>query len=274
MRKLWVPSRDVIMPRPWYGQRGFFVPPAPFASRKVAAADADQSSATYFARGGGMTGAADSKQGVMSMWVRIDAAPVGGTGRLLGASSTLGGTGDRTRAFWVNGGPFRMNMHDASGTSAGVIETTTNYSAGATWYHVIFAWDGAASAAAVYVNDADDTGTGTVNNVDQDFTVGDWGAYSNPDGTNRFNGCLAEVWFHPGVYMDLSVAANRRKFIRSDGKPEYLGRDGSRPFGVRPLIYLRLRKNEAVANFAVNRGTGGNFSVTGTPTIASSSPSD
>jgi hypothetical protein len=39
-------------------------------------------------------------------------------------------------------------------------------------------------------------------------------------------------------------------------------------------MYHHLDNGEAVANFATNRGTGGNFTITGTLDTASTSPSD
>lgn len=40
------------------------------------------------------------------------------------------------------------------------------------------------------------------------------------------------------------------------------------------IIYFHLDPAEAPADFATNRGTGGNFSITGALTAGSTSPSD
>ena len=61
------------------------------------------------------------------------------------------------------------------------------------------------------------------------------------------------------------VAANIAKFRGSDGKPMRILSDGSGPTGTAPLAYFHLDDGEAVANFALNRGTGGDFTVVNGP---------
>jgi len=68
----------------------------------------------------------------------------------------------------------------------------------------------------------------------------------------------------------LSIEANRRKFIDAIGKPVFLGSDGSLPTGVAPAMFF---SGDSTA-FATNRGTGGPFTLTGSLTNASTSPSD
>lgn len=84
---------------------------------------------------------------------------------------------------------------------------------------------------------------------------------------------IAEVWMDP-TYIDFSVEANRRKFYGADGKPVDLGADGSVPTGSQPATYLSVRPGDTAADFCTNRGTGGNFTQSGTLTLASTSPSD
>ena len=65
--------------------------------------------------------------------------------------------------------------------------------------------------------------------------------------------------------MDLSVTANRRKFINASGAPRYLGASGELPLGAAPDIYCKVPTGAADATgFATNRGTAGNFTITGT----------
>ena len=84
---------------------------------------------------------------------------------------------------------------------------------------------------------------------------------------------IAEVWID-NTYIDFSVEANRRKFYSSTGKPVDLGADGSTPTGSQPNTYLSVRPGDVAADFCTNRGTGGNFTQSGTLTLASTSPSD
>ena len=62
-------------------------------------------------------------------------------------------------------------------------------------------------------------------------------------------------------YLDLSIAANRKKFITGNHKQQQLGSDGSTPTGTQPLIYLK----DPAATAGVNSGSGANFTVNGSP---------
>lgn len=70
---------------------------------------------------------------------------------------------------------------------------------------------------------------------------------------------MADVWIGYGQSLDLSIAANRRKFRSADGRPVSLGRQGRAPTGKRPTIFFSGGADE----FASNRGTGGSFSLVG-----------
>jgi hypothetical protein len=48
---------------------------------------------------------------------------------------------------------------------------------------------------------------------------------------------VADVYFAPGQFLDLSIPGNVAKFI-SAGKPVDLGSDGSTPTGIAPLVFL------------------------------------
>ena len=240
----------------------------------VDAVDFDGSN-DYMTRGAGLTGAADSKSGILSFWVRID----GGDGtlqRIICTTNALGG-GSAALQFRVAktaGNVMQVVAADAGGTvGTMVFSTVDTFLASATWRHVLAAWDVSTGTMQLYVDDADSVTGASSTNTTHDYTGADAGIGANPDGTSKLNGCLAELYFAPGQYLDISIEANRRKFIKADGTPAPLG-DGSVPTGVAPLIYQRLRKGEAASNFATNRGTGGNFTITGALDVASTSPSD
>ncbi len=80
----------------------------------------------------------------------------------------------------------------------------------------------------------------------------------------------ADMWIAPGQFIDFSVESNRRKFIDADGKPVDLGADGSTPTGTAPAIFF---SGDPLA-FPTNKGTGGSFTLAGSLTNASTSPSD
>lgn len=76
---------------------------------------------------------------------------------------------------------------------------------------------------------------------------------------------VSELWYDINDIGDLTVAANRRKFITASGAPAALGANGQGPNGTPPLIY---QKNPA-GTYGVNSGTGGNLTVSGTLTSVS-----
>jgi hypothetical protein len=72
----------------------------------------------------------------------------------------------------------------------------------------------------------------------------------------------AELVFEPTPgFLDLSVEANRRKFIATGGTPAWMGDNGALPFAGPPAVYLTTRGPPL--DFAGNAGTGGGFAPTG-----------
>ncbi|WP_192246072.1 hypothetical protein [Mesorhizobium silamurunense] len=84
------------------------------------------------------------------------------------------------------------------------------------------------------------------------------------------SGDFADIWFAPGQFIDFSVEANRRKFVDASGKPVYLGANGEMPTGTAPAVFF----SGDATGFATNKGTGGAFTLTGSLTNATTSPSD
>ena len=227
----------------------------------------------YMTRGAGLNGAADSKTGIVSFWVRLDGGDGTAMEVLTGVTTLAGAT---QRFVVVRGGTnkFSIGAWNAGGTVI-LDYNSSAYTAGATWLHVLASWDLSASARNLYINDVSDVNAvSTLTNDTIDYTLADWGVGANPDGSSKMNGCFAEMYFAPGQYLDFSAVYNRRKFISSGKKPVYLGSTGALPTGTAPLIYQHLDHSEAVADFATNRSTGGNFTITGTLDTASTSPSD
>lgn len=222
------------------------------------------------ARGADLTDIADGKAGTFSCWLRLDGGDnaqneffaIRGAGNI---GFQVGRQGDNT---------LRVIGGNAAGTIILQKRTVDTYLAGATWLNILCSWDLAATTSHLYVSDAAPTLSTNTNTDDTlDYTKGNVGVGALTGGGLKLNGCLAEVLFHT-TYIDLSVEANRRKFIKSNGKPADLGADGSTPLGVQPLVYLHLDDGEAASDFRTNLGSGGNFTITGTLDTASTSPSD
>jgi hypothetical protein len=222
----------------------------------------------------GLSGAVDSKKGLFSCWLRLD----GGDGTDMEIMSGFE-SADGLLYFTMR----RQSSNRISVVLGGSLQVTfatlspSTFQASATWRHILCSWDCATPLARhLYVNDVNEVGTPSVfTDGTIDYTLSSWAVGSSANAPSlRLNGCLAEVYLAPGEYLDLSLVANRRKFISASGKPVHLGATGSLPTGTAPLIYLHLDDAESAASFATNRGTGGDFSITGSLSTGSSSPSD
>jgi hypothetical protein len=224
----------------------------------------------YIARTSAFVPAAtDSKKGTISFWFKAD----GATPVIIDTDQT------RIQVDWNLTSANKFNVFANQGVApfSGQLWLESNAHAAGSWYHFLCSWDAAtAGARHIYVNDvASLAAVNTFANVEVDwsgitaFQVGDI------VGTGfKVDGGIAEVYFAPGHYFDLSVEANRRKFISATGKPVSLGATGAIPTGSAPLVYLHLDDGESANNFAINRSAAGNFTVTGALTTYASSPSD
>jgi len=152
----------------------------------------------------------------------------------------------------------------------------SSYTSSATWLHVLASWNTNFAALSklshLYMNDVSDKTVNSDSNpaFNVDYTSTNWAVGAITDGTTKLNGCLAEVYMAFGQYLDFSSSANRRKFISATGKPVDLGATGALPTGSQPTVYL----NNPAASFGTNKGSGGDFTITGSLDTASTSPSD
>ena len=228
----------------------------------------------YSNRGAQLTGISDGKTGLFSCWMRLD----GGDSSILtiiqNANASESASYPTIRRSSANA--IDIQARNSAGTLILRALSDVTYTASATWLHVLLEWNMARTPICVlYVNDINVAVTHTTSTDDTiNYTRTNCRVGANGVNAEKFNGCLAELYWAPNVSLDLSLVANRRKFISSSGKPIHLGSDGSLPTGTAPIVYFHLDDGEAVANFATNRGTGGNFSITGTLDTGSSSPSD
>jgi len=237
--------------------------------RIVDAADFDGTN-DYMLRGADLTGIADGKSGILSVWLRID----GGNGTTRVLLSNLNST---FVAYLLSDNKIWIAGQDDFHNTVMAFHTTNTYAAGATWLNILASWNLSTGVLQLYINDVADLTTLVNTDVTIDYaeaTTPNWAVGAYTVGTSKLNGCPAELYFAPNQYLDFSDVNNRRKFISAGGKPVHLGIDGSLPTGTAPIMYLHLDDGEAVANFATNRGTGGNFTITGTLDTATTSPSD
>lgn len=219
-----------------------------------------------------LSGVVNSKSGILSLWFFLN----GGNGSNMTCFDAAGGLPFLT-VLRNNANKFGIQISDAASATLRLsLSTVSTYVAGSGWKNLLCSWDVASGLSHLYIQDASDKAVVVLTDATLAYNIGNWavGGFSNP-ATPQFNGALAEVYFAPGQYLDFSDAANRRKFISATGRPVSLGSDGSLPTGTAPAIYLHLYGGELpTTDFAINRGTGGNFVLTGTLQTQIPSPSD
>lgn len=222
---------------------------------------------------GAITGISDNKKGIVSVWVKRDQITNGETFLDIFTGNTHILKFDVLSSANSSLVRVRLRLTDATNvvidsTASGGISTTT------AWYHALASWDMSTSSVHLFVNDVDRKGSVTgVADLAVDYSLADETNVAADLFDAKYDGGMAELYFTT-EYLDFSVEENRRKFISSTGKPVQLGATGEAPTGTAALIFLHLDDGETANNFAVNRGTGGNFTVTGALTTYSSSPSD
>ena len=213
----------------------------------------------YLSRSSDLTGNSDGKTFTFSFWVYID-KDSGGSDYILANRNS--GLTDST--FGIN---IENNFHGTGLPNFAIMAKNTGYSSILsaqtptsefslnTWNHILVSIDLANTAnRSVYINDtiiSMSFSNYTDSNID--FTLNNWSVASIMGG-NSINGRLSNV-FLSYDYMDLSIEANRRKFITTDSKPA----DGQA--ALNPIIYLPMDDPETCH---INEGTGGNFVQNGT----------
>lgn len=219
-------------------------------------------------RGANLTGATDGKQITFSVFYYTGPSSSTSQTNTFVANQTTG-VGDvpgfRITAGGASGasGLPQMQAYGASSYAAWFHGTTTTMSAGGNWYHILMSFDSSNTGKRhIYISDVEQTLlVADYNNVNVDWTTGDFGIGCVPTGSfgNNINGRMLDLWVDD-TYLDISSVAVRRKFINAAGKPGILGASGQVPTGSPPLLYMRDFEDFSTGR---NRGTGGDFTVTG-----------
>lgn len=227
-------------------------------SYQTAASDWDgtNDSAT---RGGDLTGIADGKAGSLFFWVNPDADGVEYTFYEHTSSAVL------IRRTTLN--QIDIILRNSAATIIGRRVTNETVLAAGGWQPVFCSWDLGASTFQVYFGDTAATfGTSTTTDDTINYTAGDTGIGARIAGAgSKLDGCLSEMLFHT-AHLDLSNESNRRILIDAQGNPQNLNANGSRPFGAQPLLYA------PDGDPSDNKGSGGNFTITGALTACADSP--
>lgn len=220
----------------------------------------------YLSRGAGLTGAADNAKGIFCCWFRRD-----GTGSLM---ALINRTSNYVEVKFSAANELVVTVWDAAGADILDFTSSSTFTDG-NWHSLNVSWDTNFTAGdklmKVYIDDA--AASGSLSDGSGAFSVGyvaaNWTIGARVAGGQKFNGCLAEIYFAIGQYLDFSNSTNRRKFVSALNKPVDLGVDGSLPTGSQPIVYL----NNPAVSFGTNKGSGGDFSIVGSLDPASSSPS-
>lgn len=224
----------------------------------------------YLTRGAGLTGAADSKTGIFSCWVKR--ATTGTPTFTMLVMQEIAGT-DRLNMN-IGDNVFKCLLYNTAGTVIMQARSTTSILVADGWTHILASWDLSVPVVHVYIDDGEDANVLTLTNDTINYTRSEAGVghiwLSSTPGFFKFDGDMAELYFQDGEFLDFSVEANRRKFIDAMGKPVGLGADGSTPTGSVPLVF----QSGATDEWHTNKGSGGGFTEVGALTDASSSPSD
>jgi hypothetical protein len=169
------------------------------------------------------------------------------------------------------GNDLGINLRDATNTDSVFIDSSTSYtvaSMAGTWAHVIASWDGSIARAQLYV-DGTSVGGGspTITNVASDYSCTDWAIGSQVGGTiSQMDIC--DFFFDQTTSLDLSIASNVQKFRDVSGNAVDLGTAGSNPLGSQPILCF----TGGVSGWAANKGSGGNFTSSGTFANSPTSP--
>lgn len=215
----------------------------------------------YLLSSGDPTGVSNSKVGLLSFWFKASTPS--------GVQYIITNGGIRYRVMYISTGQLIIIcMYNASNAAIGM-QTTVSVTSGS-WRHILASWDASdASKCKLYCDGIDLTDLYARANQTITYALGnDWSFGSDWGGTNQINADMAEFWFDTAQWLDLTSSANREKFAKN-GRPMTLGSDGSKPTGIAPKIYFK----GPASNWGSNAGTGGNFSVTGALTDASTKPS-
>lgn len=217
----------------------------------------------YLTRGAALTGEADGKTGLFSVWVKFDssASAIEEFVRIKGGTFTIQRTGT---------GEIRIRAFNSTPTEILLADTTATFDDTDGWIHILIAWDLSTTTVQMYINDSSDISVSTATNDDIDLTNTDWGIGGRDTGIELLGADVADFYLNLAETLDISSEANRRKFIDASGKPVDLGSDGSTPTGTAPIIYL----HGATDTWHTNDGSGGGFTENGELTTAGSSPSD
>ncbi len=204
-------------------------------------------------------GNVDSKLGIFSFWFKLFS------------------TGSTVFIWHSDSGDFQIRRFSddqirISGNGLD-LRTTTAITDTTSWHNLVASWDRGNGLAHLYVDGAEDANVVSITDVNIDYTRFGHavGSLESAKG-NTLDAEVADLWLAPNQFLDLSIQGNRERFRDTLGKPVDLGSDGSSPTGTAPLVFFK--GDASVWNAGTNSGSAQDFTMDGSVTDATSSPSD
>jgi len=228
--------------------------------QRYAASGSSFGGSTYALRGGNLTGVSDGKQFTFSAWFKPASGTDGQEMQIIDATGT---------SFFLRrdtSNRLDLIVRDTSAAIAIRMITSDTYTAGV-WHHVMIAANTASNTCLFYVDDAVPSFSVDTQPSNQtlDFTPGEWAIGSRTATTSKWEGCLAEVYWQDD-FSNLALDRSRLEFILLNGRPAYLGQTGEKPTGTAAKIYAPN------GDASDNKGTGGDFTLTGTLSACDTRP--
>jgi len=221
----------------------------------------------FLQRGANLTGLVDGRNFTVSFWFKH-------TGKDNDVVAMFfHGNANRFRVSRLSK-KWHFQCQNSAGTDLWEAQTVNLYDSDTNnpgWHHFIISMElDATPIGQMYVDDVVDQ-SDVVAPVDGiiNFPFTEWGVGAVGNGGSKIDAEIAELWFD-AAFLDLTVVANRRKFITASGKPVIMGSDGSVPTGAVPLVYL----SGPTVSWHTNKGDGGGFTENGALVDATSNPGE
>jgi hypothetical protein len=206
-------------------------------------------------------GAGDHNEFTLSMWARYHSATDNGYIFSLGVDTSSAGRRIKLGCTDITSSAnVRLQLGRTSTTSILDDQSTETIDKTA-FNHYLVSRSG--TTLYVYVNDTALTFDAPTNTNQTFPTLDSLSLMATTATVSEVDGEVADVWFESGQYFDLSIEANRRKFIDAGGFPVDLGSTGQNPTGSTPDIFIGGPHVASDWNLGTNLGTAGNLTHSG-----------
>lgn len=214
----------------------------------------------YASKASDLTGLADGKVALGAFWLNV-------TDPAQGLDIIIENNGGYVR-WSFNNQLLTLRFSQSSGGTVCQIEIPITTSG---WHHIAFSFDLSNASnrhAAVDGSLLSDSVFTAYVNADIDWTRGSWaiGRYVSIS-SGYYDGGLAQLYLDD-TYLNLSTNLS----ALYDGGLVDFGAAGANVTGSSPILLLNIEESEAAADFATNKGTGGDFTLNNSPSVSPTNP--